>query len=76
MNSLRGQHEPVTGACLSRDVFKPDAPVKFRAGPFFGLEGVSTAETADARVFALLDFLGKTNEVKVLRDWLAPANAQ
>ena len=40
-----------------------------------GLEGVFAAETADARVFVLLDFLGKTNKVKVLRDWLEPANA-
>ena len=75
LNSLRGQHDPVTGACLSRDVFKPDAPVKFRAGPFIGLEGVFAAETAGASVFVLLDFLGKTNKVKVFRDWLEPVHA-
>ena len=76
LNALRGQHDPVTGACISRNVFKADAPVKFRAGPFMGLEGVFAAETADARVFVLLDFLGKTNKVKVNRDWLEPANTQ
>ena len=72
VESLRAQHDPVTGACISRDVFKPHAPVKFHSGPFAGLEGVFAADTADARVFVLLDFLGKINRVKVSRDWLVP----
>ncbi len=69
---LREKHDPVTGACASRNVFAPSAPVKFRAGPFAGLEGVFEAESGDARVFVLLDFLGKINRVKVARDWLVP----
>ncbi len=76
LNALRGQFDPVSGACTSQSVFKPDAPVKFCAGPFMGLEGVFAAVSADARVFVLLDFLGKTNKVKVNRDWLEPAHAQ
>ena len=71
--SLRAQHDPKTGACASQRVFAPDAPVKFRSGPFAGLEGVFAADSADARVFVLLDFLGKVNKVKVSRDWLVPA---
>ncbi len=71
--SLRAQHDPDTGACASKSVFAPAAPVKFHSGPFAGLDGVFAAETADARVFVLLDFLGKINKVKVSRDWLVPA---
>jgi transcriptional antiterminator RfaH len=70
---LRDQHDPSTGACAVRSVFARDTPVKFQTGPFAGLEGVFEAETADARVFVLLDFLGKINKVKVSRDWLVPA---
>ncbi len=71
--SLRSQHDTNTGACASRSVFAPDTPVKFQNGPFAGLEGVFAAETADARVFVLLDFLGKVNKVKVSRDCLVLA---
>jgi transcriptional antiterminator RfaH len=70
--SLRAQHDQTTGACASQSVFAPETPVKFQTGPFAGLEGVFAAETADARVFVLLDFLGKVNKVKVSRDWLVP----
>jgi transcriptional antiterminator RfaH len=71
--SLRAQHDPLTGACASQGIFAPETAVKFHAGPFTGLEGIFAAETADARVFVLLDFLGKVNKVKVSRDWLMPA---
>ena len=71
--SLRELQDPLTGACATHSVFAPDAPVKFRAGPFAGLEGVFDGETADERVFVLLNFLGKINQVKVSRDWLVPA---
>jgi transcriptional antiterminator RfaH len=73
VESLRAQHDPNTGACASKSLFAPDAPVKFQSGPFAGLEGVFAADTADARVFVLLEFLGKVNKVKVSRDWLVPA---
>ncbi len=71
--SLRAQHDTATGACASKRIFMPAAPVKFHSGPFAGLDGVFAAETADARVFVLLEFLGKLNKVKVSRDWLVPA---
>ena len=71
--TLRAQHDANTGACASRSKFASGAAVKFDHGPFAGLEGVFAAETADARVFVLLDFLGKVNKVKVSRDWLVPA---
>lgn len=73
ITALRDQHDPSTGACAVRSVFTRATPVKFQGGPFAGLEGVFEAETADARVFVLLDFLGKINKVKVSRDWLVPA---
>jgi hypothetical protein len=37
------------------------------------MEGIFAAESPDARVFVLLEFLGKVNKVKVSRDWLVPA---
>ena len=73
VESLRARHDADTGACASKSLFAPDAPVTFQSGPFAGLEGVFAAESADARVFVLLEFLGKVNKVKVSRDWLVPA---
>ncbi len=73
VESLRARHDEATGTCASKSLFAPDTPVTFQSGPFAGLEGVFAAESADARVFVLLEFLGKVNKVKVSRDWLVPA---
>ncbi|MFN8985824.1 MAG: transcriptional activator RfaH [Burkholderiales bacterium] len=73
VESLRAQHDAGTGACASKNVFAPDTPVTFQSGPFAGMEGIFAAESPDARVFVLLEFLGKVNKVKVSRDCLVPA---
>jgi transcriptional antiterminator RfaH len=73
VESLRERQDPDTGACARRSLFKPGAPIEFRAGPFTGLDGVFDVEAGDDRVFVLLEFLGKINKVKVCRDWLVPA---
>ena len=73
IDALKGREVPDTGACGASAPFEPGDPVEFRAGPFAGLEGVFSLEAGEARVYVLLEFLGKLNKVKVERDWLAPA---
>jgi transcriptional antiterminator RfaH len=73
VESLRARQDPDTGACARRSLFKPGAPVEFRAGPFTGLDGVFDIDAGEDRVYVLLEFLGKLNKVKVCRDWLVPA---
>ena len=73
VDSLRARHDPATGICARRSQFKPGARVAFQGGPFNGLDGVFELDAGRDRVFVLLEFLGKANRVKVLRDWLVPA---
>ena len=73
VESLRAREEPGTGACAKRKVFQPGSAVRFRTGPFAGLDGVFNMEAGQGRAFILLEFLGKLNNVKVVRDWLIPA---
>ena len=74
VEALRGRQDPATGACARRRLFARGAAVEFRDGPFAGLDGVFDVEAGEDRVFVLLEFLGKTNKVKVSRDWLVPAH--
>lgn len=73
IEELRARLDPATGAHAQRTVFKPGTVVKFVEGPFSGLEGIFSKETGEERVIVLLDMLGKTNSLKVNRDWLVPA---
>ncbi len=73
VEALRARQDPGTGACARRTPFQTGEAVEFRAGPFAGLDGIFDIEAGEDRVFVLLEFLGKTNKVKVSRDWLVPA---
>ena len=53
--------------------FRPGCRVELRDGPLKGLTGVFSVESADERVFVLLEFLGKTSRIRVHRDWVVPA---
>jgi len=74
VEALRGRQDPSTGACDRRTPFKSGQAVQFHAGPFAGLQGVFEMEAGEERAFVLLELLGKTNKVKVSRDWLVPAH--
>ena len=54
-----------------RPLFYAGDQVKMLDGPLAGIDGVFLHEDADTRVVILLDLLGKTNEIKVNRDWVA-----
>jgi len=56
------------------DAFKRGERVKVIDGPFAGLEAVFDMELGRHRALVLLDFLGKTNRLRVERDWLAILN--
>ena len=42
-------------------------------GPFAGMEAVFAEQDGEKRVIVLLELLGKTNQVRVSRDWVAKA---
>ena len=47
--------------------------VKLVDGPFAGMEAVFAEKDGEKRVIVLLELLGKTNQVRVARDWVARA---
>ena len=47
--------------------------VRLVDGPFAGIEGIFASEDGAQRAFLLIELLGKTNRVRVQRDWLAAA---
>lgn len=57
----------------SRTLFRAGESVKLMEGPFAGMEGVFAQEDGEARVIVLMELLGKTNKVKVSRDWVVPS---
>ena len=56
-----------------RSLFNAGEPVRIVDGPLAGMEGVFTQQDGEKRVIVLLELLGKTNKVKVDRDWIARA---
>ena len=45
--------------------------IKLVDGPFAGMEAVFAEQDGEKRVIVLLELLGKTNQVRVARDWVA-----
>ena len=45
--------------------------IKQADGPFAGMETVFAEQDGEKRVIVLLELLGKTNKVRVVRDWVA-----
>jgi len=74
IEQLRAGADPVSGAHIRQDLLAPGGRVRFVDGPLNGLEGVVEIESEAERVSVLLDMLGKTNRIKVSRDWLVPAS--
>lgn len=47
--------------------------IKLVDGPFAGMDAVFAEQDGEKRVIVLLELLGKTNKVRVSRDWVARA---
>lgn len=47
--------------------------IRMVGGPLVGIDGVFSQPDGDLRVIVMLELLGKANEVKVSRDWVAKA---
>ena len=47
--------------------------IKLVGGPFAGMQAVFAEQDGEKRVIVLLELLGKTNKVRVDRDWVARA---
>ena len=47
--------------------------IKLVDGPFAGMEAVFAEPDGEKRVIVLLELMGKTNQVRVSRDWVAKA---
>lgn len=65
-----------TGSGLHSDghpLFCAGDPVRLVEGPLAGMEGVFTEKDGEKRVIVLLELLGKTNKMRVNRDWIVPA---
>ena len=57
----------------NRPLFCAGQPVKLMEGPLAGMEGIFAQEDGEQRVTVLLELLGKTNRIRVSRDWVAAA---
>ena len=66
-DSASGLHED------QRPLFCAGEPIKLVEGPFAGMEGVFAEQDGEKRVIVLLELLGKTNKIRVNRDWIARA---
>ena len=49
------------------------ARIKLANRPFTGMEAVFAEQDGEKRVIVLLELLGNTNKVRVVRDWVARA---
>ena len=57
----------------NRPRFRTGDRIKLVEGPFAGMEAVFAEQDGEKRVIVLLELLGKTNKVRVARDWVARA---
>jgi transcriptional antiterminator RfaH len=57
----------------NRILFCAGDRIKLVEGPFAGMEAVFAEQDGEKRVIVLLELLGKTNKVRVERDWVAKA---
>ena len=57
----------------NRPPFGAGDRIKLVDGPFAGMEAVFAEQDGEKRVIVLLELLGKTNKIRVARDWVARA---
>lgn len=72
--ALFERQEETTGLhAYQADAFERGEPIRMVDGPLAGIEGVFAQPDGELRVIVLLELLGKVNEIKVSRDWVARA---
>ena len=72
--NLQGRQEQSSGLHVYRHPeFQRGEPIRMIDGPLAGIDGVFSQPDGDLRVIVMLELLGKANEVKVSRDWIAKA---
>lgn len=74
INTLLQRENPDSGLHQdNRPLFCAGEPVKLVEGPLAGMEGIFAQEDGEERAIVLLELLGKTNKIRVSRDWIALA---
>lgn len=72
IKAIRAREDAATGLhCGVQPSLRPGEPVTLIDGPFTGLESIFVSEDGDHRAVLLIELLGKTNQLRVSRDWLA-----
>lgn len=56
----------------NRPLFCTGEAIRLTEGPLADMEGVFIEESGEKRVVVLLELLGKTNRIRVNRDWVTP----
>jgi transcriptional antiterminator RfaH len=73
IESLRNAADSASGQyCPDRPLFQPGDHVVVLSGPFEGLNGLFQTTSGKDRVAILLDILGRTSQVVLRRDHIAP----
>lgn len=57
----------------NRPLFCTGESIKLTEGPLAGMEGIFVEEDGEKRVTVLLELLGKSNKVRMNRDWVVQA---
>lgn len=74
MDALFQREAPDSGLHQDdRSLFCVGEPVRLVEGPLAGMEGIFIQEDGEKRVTVLLELLGKTNHMRVNRDWVVQA---
>jgi transcriptional antiterminator RfaH len=74
MDALQQREDSASGLHQDkRPLFSAGESVKIVDGPLAGIEGIFTQQDGEKRVIVLLELLGKTNQIRVDRDWIARA---
>lgn len=71
---LRAREDFEIGARSGHPQFKTGERVKFVDGPLTGLEAIFEMDLGKHRALVLLNILGKSNQLRVERDWIALLN--
>ena len=74
IDALLRCEDPVSGLHQENHTpFRAGDRITLVDGPFAGMEAVFAEQDGEKRVIVLLELLGKTNKVRVDRDWVAKA---
>lgn len=74
IEAILAREDAATGLHVAaRPVFRPGEKVTLLEGPFAGLEGVFACDDGLKRAVLLIELLGKSNRVRVDRDWFVRA---